>query len=151
MAIAVVVAHLNEVGSVLGVIVQLWASKLISQRLLEVPERAGLGSCFVCSKRSPTSLRLPVVSLRTSNPPGPMLLLRDFFRDALGASANVVESTVLFSLFTVSGEGICAIDLRDRGRCVFTGGFSIIAVAYEVSFRLVLGKVTRALKERAPC
>ena len=77
-----------------------------------------------------------------------MLLLRDFFRDALGASANVVESTVVFSL---SGEGICAIDLRDRGRCVFTVRLSIVAVASEASFKWVPGRITRALEERAPC
>lgn len=62
--------------------------------------------------RDLTTLRFPVLALMPSRPPGPMLLLRDFFLFA----ANVLPiSIVAFSLSDVFLFGDCApIDLRDR-------------------------------------
>jgi hypothetical protein len=59
-----------------------------------------------------TTLRFPALGLMPSSPPGPMLLLRDFFLFA----ANVLPtSTVAFSLPDVFLLGDCPpIDLRDR-------------------------------------
>lgn len=64
---------------------------------------------------------LPVVSLSASKPPGPILLLRDFLEGRSPSAAlfwaipNAPMSAVIFSLSIVSGDGICAIDLRDLG------------------------------------
>lgn len=68
------------------------------------------------------TLRLfPVVSLRASNPPGPILLLRDFFvgfsiGPALFPLAKAPRSAVLFSWSISCADGIWASDFRDFGR-----------------------------------
>lgn len=68
------------------------------------------------------TLRLfPVLSLRASNPPGPMLLLRDFFAGLSPSGSLFLApiiapiSVVMFSLFTLLAEGTALIDLRDLG------------------------------------
>lgn len=68
-----------------------------------------------------------------------MLLLRDFLWTTFVVAANRAESTVVFSLFAVSGDGICAIDFRERGRCIPTLGLSTLAI------------VDRAPRELAVC
>lgn len=65
---------------------------------------------------------LPVLSLSASSPPGPILLLRDFF-DGLSPSTFLLllppiiepRSVVMFSLFTALADGIGPRDLRDLG------------------------------------
>jgi hypothetical protein len=68
------------------------------------------------------TLRLfPVVSVRASNPPGPILLLRDFFDGfsigtALFPLAKAPRPAVMFSWSISCDDGICASDFRDFGR-----------------------------------
>jgi hypothetical protein len=68
------------------------------------------------------TLRLfPVVSFRASNPPGPILLLRDFFvgfsiGTALFPLAKAPRSAVIFSWSISCADGIWASDFRDFGR-----------------------------------
>lgn len=58
-----------------------------------------------------TTLRFPAPGLRTSSPPGPMLLLRDFFRPA---AMVLPTSTVAFSLSPSFRDGDWPpTDLRD--------------------------------------
>ena len=74
-----------------------------------------------------TFLRLPVASTK---PPGPILLLLDFLdafpagTETLFTAVKELRSVVMFSLSTIvggfSGDGIYAIDLRDR-RCRCAG------------------------------
>ena len=76
-------------------------------------------------------------------PPGPMLLLRLFLTLELGSKlVKPAESTVRFSLsLTAFAEGVCAMDLRERGRAVFLLGLSeasiVIAVGLCDSLRFV--------------
>ena len=68
------------------------------------------------------TLRLfPVVSVRASNPPGPMLLLLDFFvAFSIGTVffplAKAPRSAVIFSWSVSCSDGIWASDFRDFGR-----------------------------------
>lgn len=68
----------------------------------------------------PTARRFPEFSLSASRPPGPMLLLREFIPAGLFKAVRLdipAESIVRFSLSPLmSGEGMCAIDLRVRCR-----------------------------------
>lgn len=57
-----------------------------------------------------------------------MLLLRDFFTAPLAAGASSAESVVTFSLFVKSDDGMCAIDLRERGRGILPLGLSKLAI-----------------------
>jgi hypothetical protein len=69
---------------------------------------------------------LPEPSVSASNPPGPILLLRDFlacralFVKSVLPLAIMLRSIVMFSLsiMELSADGGCAIDLRDFGRRV---------------------------------
>ena len=60
------------------------------------------------------------MSFRASNPPGPILLLRDFLEAfSIGTGflppANDPISAVMFSWSAIA-DGICASDFRDLGR-----------------------------------
>ena len=64
---------------------------------------------------------LAVLSLSASSPPGPILLLRDFF-DGLSPSAFLLcplimepRSVVMLSLFMALADGTAPSDLRDLG------------------------------------
>ena len=84
-------------------------------------------SCYHFSFRHPiersilTWRLLPVVSLSASNPPGPILLLLDFFEGRSPSTAlfpappSPPMSAVIFSLSIILAEGVCANDFRDIG------------------------------------
>lgn len=58
-----------------------------------------------------------------------MLLLRDFLDAPFAGGANPAVSTVLFSMLSVSVDGMCAIDLRESGRETFDFELSRLAMA----------------------
>lgn len=60
-----------------------------------------------------TMRRLPDPDFRTSRPPGPILLLRDFFLPPLPAK-ELATSTVMFSFSILFLTGECPVDFRGR-------------------------------------
>lgn len=60
-----------------------------------------------------TTRRLPEPAFRTSSPPGPILLLRSFFRPALPARELAI-STVIFSFSILLRTGEWPVDFRGR-------------------------------------
>lgn len=78
--------------------------------------------CYYDKISSYHTLRLfPVVSFNASNPPGPILLLRDFLDFSTGALFLVPSnpiSAVWFSWSTSCAEGTWPNDFRDFGRVV---------------------------------
>lgn len=60
-----------------------------------------------------TTRLLPEPGLRASSPPGPILLLLDFFRPPLPAKEEAT-STVMFSLSILLRTGEWPVDLRGR-------------------------------------
>lgn len=90
--------------------------------------------------RTLTLRLLPVLSLSASSPPGPILLLRDFF-DGLSPSMFLLllpliiepRSVVMFSLFIALADGIAPRDLRDLGFAagrVMSSREAMVAVLY---------------------
>ncbi len=80
----------------------------------------------------PTARRFPAFPLSASRPPGPILLLRDSLPVGLFEVVRLnipAESIVRFSLSPLmSGEGMCAIDLRARGRAADAFGLWGVAI-----------------------
>ena len=97
----------------------LWASGSISgEDEVQLPGTTGraLVGAKDLSYQDHTLRRLPVVSLSASNPPGPILLLRDFFDVAFFTPANAPISVVIFSWSISCDDGMWARDFRDFGR-----------------------------------
>ena len=88
--------------------------------LVQLPVRTVSTTCYALP-RIHTLRPLPVLSLIASSPPGPILLLRDFF-DGLSPSAFLLcplimepRSVVMLSLLIALADGTAPRDLRDLG------------------------------------